>query len=357
MFMLMTKLSLLLLCLVTCFSSYSQDTLSIDYKVAYDLAIREYEEFETSHGHYFQTRTVYMHYSTWGDSTNTPILWVHGTNSNTTEIVDFVDTLVAKDYFVIAIDYYGHGLTPFPDKEVSIYDVADDINELIEHLNISEIIIGGLSRGGIISSAFYDSYPSKVAGLILEDGGSASFLKVRQSMNRDTVEQLYEEMYSSDNDTTFLTSFDAFSYYYNPRWTDSQYWWFAFLEENEEGQWSLNPNLSTWLGQRGENAGLRNIYQTTKAPLFESSALLLAPEVVYRNLDVPMLIFNPQNDDESGLFALTEENEKLKSQHPTLITLRHYPDSGHAVHFEQPERFTKDLLLFLEEVRKTQQVK
>ncbi|MFT5860254.1 MAG: pimeloyl-ACP methyl ester carboxylesterase [Flavobacteriaceae bacterium] len=345
------KISVLLSSLIVCSFSYSQDTTAFDFEAAYKTAVKEYEEFEKTHGHFFQTSNVDMHYSTWGDSTKNPILWVHGTHSNSTEIIDFVDTLVAKDYYVIAIEYYGHGLTPIPDKEVSIYHVVDDINELMVHLSIDKIIIGGLSRGGIIAAAFYDQHPTKVTALILEDGGSASFLAARQSMEKTKIEQLYAEMYSSGNDTTFTSRFEAFSYYYNPRWTDSQYWWFAFLRKNDTDLWALNPNLSKWLGQRGENAGVRNIYQTTQAPLFESSTLLLMPEIVFRNLHVPMLIFDPQKDDENGLFALTEANKKLKSQHSEFITLKHYPDSNHPVHFDQPERFVVDLLDFLERVK------
>lgn len=272
----------IILSLAVCLSAHSQDTLQIDYELAYNIAVSEYEEFEKSHGHYFQTDNVNMHYSTWGNPSDVPFLWLHGTNSNTTEIVDLVDSLTTNDYYVIAIDYYGHGLTPFPEKDVSIYDVADNINALIEHLSIQKIIIGGWSRGGVIASSFYDAYPSKVMGLVLEDGGSASFLKVRQGLGRNKIEELYASMYSSQNDTTFTTKFEAFKHYFNPKWSDSQYWWFSLIRENKNGEWEINPGLSTWLGQTDSKAGVRNIFQTTKAPLFESSALLLSPEIVYR---------------------------------------------------------------------------
>ncbi|MCH2224948.1 MAG: alpha/beta hydrolase [Crocinitomicaceae bacterium] len=336
--------------LVTIVAS-AQDSTSFDFEKAYSIAIKEYEDFEQKHGHFLQTENVNMHYSTWGDSTDIPIVWLHGTNSNTTEVVDFVDSLTVEGYYVIAVDYYGHGLTPIPRRGVSIYNVADDIIQLLDHLNIDKVVVGGMSRGGIIASAFYDEYPDKVLGLILEDGGSASFLNARQAMDRSEIEKLYTEMYSSNNDTTFATKFEAFKFYYNSRWTDSQYWWFAFLKEDVNGNWALNPGLSKWLGQRGENVGVRNIYQTTQAPLFESSALMLMPEVIYRNLKVPILIFDPQGDDDNGLFALSDQNIRLKEQHPELITLKHYPNSGHALHFEESAQFVEDLLHFLSKVR------
>jgi len=335
-------ITLLVLCVA--FVSYSQD--SFDYKAAYKLAKKEYRQFEKEHGHYFQTANVNMHYSTWGKPSGVPFLWIHGTNSNTTEIVDFVDSLVQHNYYVVAIDYYGHGLTPFPPKEVSIYNVADDINELLNNLKIDKAVIGGWSRGGVIAAAFYDAYPSKVKALILEDGGSASFLQARQSINKGTLIEKYNKIYSSSV-TEFTTEFEAFKYYYSSQWTDSQFWWFSLLKKGENDMWSLNPGLKKWLGQTTAENGIRNIYRTTTSPLFEASTLLLVPKVVFRNLSVPMLIFNPQKDDSDGFFDFTEQNKYLKSLHPEFITLKHYSNSNHAVHFEQPNSFISDVLLFL----------
>ena len=96
--------------------------------------------------------------------------------------------------------------------------------------------------------------------------------------------------------------------------------------------------------------GIRNIYKTTTAPLFEASALLLLPEVVFRNLNVPMLVFNPQMDDKDGFFDFTAQNNKLKSQHPDLITLKHYPNSKHELHFYEPKQFISDVLFFLKKI-------
>lgn len=111
-----------------------------------------------------------------GENTKHPtLIWIHGTYSNAYEIYEIVEELVKMDLHVIAIDYYGHGFTEIPKKNVSIYDVADDIKFLMDKLKIENAIIGGWSRGGTISSAFYNSYPSAVKALILEDGGSVEW--------------------------------------------------------------------------------------------------------------------------------------------------------------------------------------
>ena len=107
-------------------------------------------------------------------------MWLHGTYGNAYGFVDFAEILVDSGYQVIALDYYGHGQTPLPDHPVSIYHVADDIKVLLDSLQIGRVIIGGLSRGGSIATAFYDEYPERTLALILEDGGSVSWVTHRR---------------------------------------------------------------------------------------------------------------------------------------------------------------------------------
>lgn len=96
--------------------AWSQKQEPIDFKSRFDLAVAEYQKFESDHGHYIQTPNVNMHYSTWGNPKDSPLVWVHGSYQNSTEILEIVDRLVAAHIYVIAIDYYGHGLTNIPDK-------------------------------------------------------------------------------------------------------------------------------------------------------------------------------------------------------------------------------------------------
>src|SRR5690606_22839032 len=81
---------------------------------------KQFAVFEKLHGHYIHTRNVSMHYVTWGNPSGKPIFWLHGTGSNAYEITDIADSLAFRGYYVVAIDYYGHGFTPFPDHQVSL---------------------------------------------------------------------------------------------------------------------------------------------------------------------------------------------------------------------------------------------
>lgn len=327
--------------------SSAQNTVSIDFKQKFKEAIKAYEAFEEQHGHFIQTDHVNMHYSTWGNPKHTPLVWIHGSYQNTTELLDIVDRIVEDEIYVIAIDYYGHGLTKIPNKEVSIYNVADDIKVLLEHLEINKAIIGGLSRGGTIASAFYDSYPFKVLALILEDGGSVNWLRSRQELPKETVIKRYTEMYKHRRDTSFTTQFEAYSYYYDKTNKSNQYWLFAYIKENHLGQWAMNIGLAKWLEESSFQESLDGIFKPSTCTLFKSSTLFLEPKIVFRNLHVPMLIFDPTKDDDNGFMAFTEDNAILKAKHPNLITHLIYNNATHMLHYQQPERFVKDVLEFI----------
>ena len=91
------------------------------------------------------------------------------------------------------------------------------------------------------------------------------------------------------------------------------------------------------------DSGVKKTLRPTTGSLLDASTSMMLPEVVYRNLSVPVLILDPQKDDKDGLFAFTEYNNNLTAQHPELITHILYENSGHAVIFEHPERFIKDV--------------
>lgn len=112
---------------------WSQDSPSqpVNIKAKYDSAQVAFTQFEKKHGGFIQTKNVKMHYLEWGNPRHTPFIWIHGSFTNAYEFADLAKELVQKGYYVIAIDYYGHGQTPIPAQDVSLYHVADDINTLM----------------------------------------------------------------------------------------------------------------------------------------------------------------------------------------------------------------------------------
>ena len=339
--------------------------LSVFYLTAQDKAMQdslfflktkaEFVKFEQAHGHYIQTPNVKMHYLTWGKPTGIPIVWAHGTGGNAHEMLELADSLAKKGCYVISIDYYGHGFTPIPDKEVSLYHVADDIKFLLDNLNIKKTVIGGWSRGGSVATAFYDAYPERVLGLILEDGGSVAWATNdhKESMDSITVKRSKEfAEYGAFDKMTFVSEFKA-----SKQWVDSDaynqkhiFQTLASVKKNATGSWSLNPGLTELCGENSAEEFLTLMYRPfASTRLFGISTVLLNPKLIYRNLDVPMLILDPVSDNDQ--FAFEKENAKLQQAHPKMITHKVYKETSHALKYEHPDGFLTDVASLLSRVK------
>jgi 3-oxoadipate enol-lactonase len=70
-----------------------------------------------------------------------------------------------KNFQVLRYNYRGHGGTPSVGDFATSQDLADDVNELLESLNIKEIYWVGLSLGAMLGLYFAAHYPQKVKAL------------------------------------------------------------------------------------------------------------------------------------------------------------------------------------------------
>lgn len=321
-----------------------------DMQARYDSAKAEFADYERKHGGFVQTKNINMHYLQWGDPTKTPLIWIHGSFTNGHELSDIAADVTAKGYYLIAIDYYGHGLTKIPGHEVSLYHVADDIKALMDSKNISKAVIGGWSRGGVIATAFYDSYPESVLGLVLEDGGSVAtnthYHRMEAAQLEERVSEIFRERVSYAG---YESEFEAYKAWYDYSAGGTQFKLLAWITTDTAGRWTIGPGIEDLFNMRTEAQFLDYILRPTKATLFGESMAIIEPAIVYRNQAVPMLILDPVSGTDA--FPYEKENEALKNQHPELITYKKYNDTGHNIHYEQPAKFVEDLGDFLQVVK------
>jgi pimeloyl-ACP methyl ester carboxylesterase len=321
-------------------------------KEIYKTSLKDYNSTEAEVGHYIQTENVLMHYITFGDSTDTPMLWIHGTGSSSWEMLNFRDSLEHMGLYVIALDYYGHGQTPMPKVEKSIYHIADDVKFLMDGLSIEKAIIGGWSRGGVAASAFYDEYPESVLGLMLVDGGSANALVPRYQMNRDSLRAKYKEVHvPEDVLRTYPTKYEAFCALVDSTSTESQSWILDGLKIGLNGEWGYTSDVWLAVANESTESMLAALESPMLAPLLASSSYLLNPLVVYRNLSVPLVIIDPVSENETW-DNYTPENLKLKELQPDFVTHRIYEDTYHHAHFQRTEWFLNDLEMLIEKINK-----
>lgn len=330
----------------------AQTTAESNIKVHYQQAKKEYQAFEHEHGRYVQTSNVRMHYLTWGDPKNIPVIWAHGSLTSGYEVMNIAKKITDAGYYLIAIDYYGHGKTPIPDKEVSLYHTADDILVLMDSLKINKAVIGGFSRGGYIAAAFYQSYPDRVQALVLEDGGSVAFNTFNHSMSDEDLdkkisgstlpkeaEQLYNGSYNSE--------MEAYQSLYDPSAGGSQFEILATVKQ-KNGKWITYAGLSSFLGMGDEDQYRNLILKPNRLPLYGASITMVQPKIIFRNLKVPVLILDPVSANDPMPFK--KDNIALADRFPKLITRIEYQGIEHNIHYAQPEKFSKDVIRFLNSV-------
>ncbi|TPP06704.1 3-oxoadipate enol-lactonase [Rhizobium glycinendophyticum] len=118
---------------------------------------------------FVQLNGVTLHYQVIGGPAQRPVIVF--INSLGTDFRIWRDVLVrlAGDYPLLTYDKRGHGLSDVGQTPYSIDDHVDDLIGLLEHLDVRQAVICGLSVGGLIAQGLYARRPDLVRALILCD--------------------------------------------------------------------------------------------------------------------------------------------------------------------------------------------
>jgi 3-oxoadipate enol-lactonase len=96
-----------------------------------------------------------------------PIVFINSLGTDF-RIWDEVSSELSGDMPVLVYDKRGHGLSDIGDIRL-IDDHVDDLSALIDHFGLTNVLLCGLSVGGLIAQGFYARRPEIVEGLILCD--------------------------------------------------------------------------------------------------------------------------------------------------------------------------------------------
>ena len=110
-----------------------------------------------------------IHYRIEGNRRGRPLVLLHGSGTSLHTFEPWVEIL-GDDYQLITLDLPGHGLT----GAVSGNDYSGDaflkvIDDVANHLELKNFVLGGNSMGGGLSWQYALAYPEKVDALILID--------------------------------------------------------------------------------------------------------------------------------------------------------------------------------------------
>jgi non-heme chloroperoxidase len=253
---------------------------------------------------------VRLHYAERGDREGEAIIFLHG-YSDSWFSFSRVLPLLSPEYHAFSLTQRGHGDSDKPECCYTPDDFAADVDAFMDAVGIEEATLVGTSTGALFAQRAVLSYPRRVGRLVLIGA---------QTPANEAVSGLREEVQALEDPVPpeFVREFQE-STVYQPV---SQEFLDTVVSE------SLKLPARVW------------------RDYFEQAVLSIDHDYVLplRKIDVPTLVLWGEQDP---LFP-REEQERLAAA-ISGATLRVYPETGHAVHWDRPEWVVRDLEAFMEE--------
>ena len=247
-----------------------------------------------------------------------PLVFAYGLGGSTVEWEPQIPVF-SQHYRFIVWDPRGHGRSGSPPaaEEYTQEIFAQDLKGLLDHLNIQEAYVGGLSMGGGIATRFTMLHPQRVAALLIIDSASASGRKTPQETRRmrEDIIRLAE--------TEGMQAVAEYSMKNNPNISRT-----AAAGKDEE---DLIRQMYLSLNPVGYAHSTRMILNT----VFDSSLL--------RGIDKSTLVL--AGDEDPALPACRFIHGQIPSSQLVVI-----PNAGHLSNLDQPQVFNRAVLEFLSKV-------
>jgi non-heme chloroperoxidase len=255
---------------------------------------------------------VRLHYAERGDPTGEAIIFLHGYTDSWFSFSGVLP-LLSSEYHSFALTERGHGDSDKPRCCYTVDDFAADVDTFMDALGIEEATLVGGSGGGFIAQRVALDYPHRVSRLVLIAAGATL-------VNNEAVMGLGEEMLALEDPISpeFVREFQE-SMMYHPGPDE-------FLDTVVSE--SLKLPARVW----------RDYWEGVALAPYDASRL--------GEIDAPTLILWGEQD----IIFSREDQEQLAAAIPDA-TLKVYPETGHAVHWDRPEQVVRDLEEFMKETR------
>ena len=115
---------------------------------------------------YAPVNGIKMYYEVYGEGE--PLILLHGAfytiEMNWGQLIPGL----SKTRKVIAIEFQGHGHTPYSDRKLDIATLAKDVEGLMDYLKIDSADVAGYSMGGSVAYQFAVLSPKRLKKLIIK---------------------------------------------------------------------------------------------------------------------------------------------------------------------------------------------
>lgn len=244
-----------------------------------------------------------------------PLVLAYGLGGHTGMWAGQIDAF-SEHYRFVVWDPRGHGKSDSPParEQYGMQISAEDLRGLLDHLNIEQAFVGGLSMGGAIATRFAMAHPDRVAALLIIDSASASGLAVKPAMR---------QMRQKTIELAETQGMEAVADY--------------IIE--------ANPNLKTQARASTEAyQRLRRMFLDLDPVGYANTIRALLnnayPTERLSTITMPTLVLVGENDPALEAARLTHEN--IPGSHLVVI-----PDAGHLSNLDCPEAFNSSVLAFL----------
>ena len=126
------------------------------------------------HGKFVSANGIKHHYLSWGETSLTPIILLHGIGLSSS-VWNWTAKRLADQYNVLCFDMRGHGDSEKPVSGYEFTDLATDLLEIIKTLELSKPLIVGHSAGGSAAIIAHSREPGLLGPSLIIDsrvGGS-----------------------------------------------------------------------------------------------------------------------------------------------------------------------------------------
>jgi pimeloyl-ACP methyl ester carboxylesterase len=250
---------------------------------------------------------VKLEYVEQGNARGVPVIFMHGITDSWHSFESVLQYL-PSDIHAFAISHRGHGDSERPADGFLPKDFADDIAAFIREKKLGPVIIAGHSMSGFIAQQFAILYPKLTRGLVIINSDA-------QFNDNPGMPEFYQEVMklSGSIDRKFMDEFQK-----------------ATLSK------PIDAGYYETLVAEGMKCPV-HVFQGAFTGLIEAD---LVKEL--NKISAPTLIFWGDKD----AFCLRADQDIMKKniKNSKLII---YEGTGHALHWEEPQRFVKDLVGFI----------
>ena len=116
----------------------------------------------------FKSGDEIIHFSDEGPRSKIAFVFINSLGTDL-RVWDYVIKELGQKYRTVRLDKRGHGLSSNFKNNISISILANDLKLLVSKLELENIVLVGLSIGGLIALEFLKFSSSIVRGLILSD--------------------------------------------------------------------------------------------------------------------------------------------------------------------------------------------